>query len=51
MTELIKMQITGEKQQFIWTNKMVDDLSRSLENVKALLEFEGKYFDRDRQAQ
>lgn len=48
MTEVTKMQITGEKQQFIWTDKMVDDLSRSLENVKALLEFKGKYFDGDR---
>ena len=45
------MQSTREKQQFSWANKMVNDLISSLENFKALIEFKGKYFDRDRQAQ
>ena len=30
---------------------MVDDLNRSRESLKALLEFKGKYFDGDRQTQ
>ena len=45
------MQSTGEKQQFSWTNKMVNDLISSIENFKALIEFKGKYSDGDRQAQ
>ena len=51
MTEVIKMLSTGEKQQFTWISKMVDDLIRSLENFKAFMEFKGKYFDGDRQSQ
>ena len=30
---------------------MMDDLICSVENFKALIEFKGKYFDGDRQAQ
>lgn len=45
------MQSTGEKQQFLWTNEMMDASIISLENFKALMEFKGKYFDGDRQAQ
>ena len=39
------MQSTGEKQQYTWTNKMLDDLIISLENFKILMEFKAKYFD------
>ena len=46
MAEAIKMQSTGEKQQFTWTNKMVDELISTLENF---MEFKGKYVDKDRQ--
>ena len=45
------MQSTGEKQQFLWTNEMMHASIISLENFKALMEFKGKYFDGDRQAQ
>ena len=47
------MQSTGERQQFTWTNKMVDDVISSTENFKAssLIEFKGKYLDGERQAQ
>lgn len=46
------MQSTGEKQQFLWTNEMMNASIISLENFKALMEFKGKYFDfGDRQAQ
>lgn len=34
--QAIKVQNTGEKQQFTWTNKLVDDSISSLENFKAL---------------
>ena len=51
MAEVIKMLSTGEKQQFTWISKIVDDLIRSLENFKAFMEFKGKYFDGDRQSQ
>ena len=46
------MQSTGEKQQLTSTNKMVDEnLIKRLENFKASMDFKGKYFDGDRQAQ
>ena len=45
------MQSTGERQQFTWTNKVVDGLISNIENFKALslMEFKGKQFDEDRQ--
>ena len=51
IAETIKLQNTGVKQQFAWTNKMVDDLIVRLENFKVLMEFKAKYFDRDRNTQ
>ena len=48
MVERIKMQSAGEKQQFPPTNTMVDDLISSFKNIKALMEFKGKYFSGDR---
>ena len=45
------MLFLWEKQQFTCTHKMMDDLICSVENFKALIEFKGKYFDGDRQAQ
>ena len=39
------------KQQFRWKNDIVDDFIKNLENFKALIEFKGKHFDDDRQAQ
>ena len=46
------MQSTGEKQQLTSTNKMVDEnLIKRLENFKASMDFKGKYFDGDRQAE
>ena len=51
IAETIKLQNNGIKQQFAWTNKMVDDLIIRLENFKPLMEFKAKYFDRDRNTQ
>ena len=48
IAETIKLQNTGIKQQFAWTNKMADDLIIRLDTFKALMEFKGKYFDGDR---
>ena len=42
------MQNTEVKQQFAWTNKIVDDLIIRLENFKALMEFKAKYLEGDR---
>ena len=50
MTQAIKMSNSGEKLQFTWTNKMVDDLINNLENFKTLMELKDKYFDGERQA-
>ena len=44
------MQSTGEKQQFIWTNTMVE-LPDSLGHFKASMEYKGKYSDGDMQVQ
>ena len=41
MTEAIKMRSTGERQESPWTNKMVDDLIRSIEN------FNKQYYKKD----
>ena len=35
LAEEIKMLSTGEKQQFKWTNKIVDDLISRFQNFKA----------------
>ena len=51
MAVLIKMQSTGEKQQFTQPNKMLDYLISRLENLKILMEFEAKYFEKDRYSQ
>lgn len=40
--QAIKVQDTGEKQQFTWTNKLVDDSISSLENFKALMKLKGR---------
>ena len=48
IAETIKLQNTGVKQQFAWTNKIVDDLIIRFENFKALMEFRSTYFDGDR---
>ena len=40
IAETKKLQNTGVKQQFAWTNKTVDDLIIRLENFKTLMEFE-----------
>lgn len=46
------MQITGEKQQYPWTNENGGyDLISSFENFKVLMEFKGKYFDGYRKPQ
>ena len=50
MTQAIKISNSGEKLQFVWTNKMVDDLINNLENFKTLMELKGNYFDGERQA-
>ena len=42
------MQSAGEKQQFTWRNKMVDDLVSSLENFNTLMEFKDKHFNGER---
>ena len=42
---------TGEKQWFLWTNKMMNELISRLEDFKALIGFQSSYFDGDRQTQ
>ena len=42
---------TGEKQRFLWTNKMMNELISRLEDFKALIGFQSSYFDGDRQTQ
>ena len=37
--ETIKMQNTGEKQQFTWTNKLMDGFISNPQNFKALRSF------------
>ena len=37
-----KLQNTEVKQQFAWTNKIVDDLIIRLQNFNALMEFKAK---------
>ena len=55
MTKAINMQSTGVRQQFTWTNKMVDDLIGSVDNFKvlilSLMEFKDRYLDGEREAQ
>ena len=36
MTEIIKMQSTGERQQFTWKNETVNDLISNIENFQVL---------------
>lgn len=53
MTETINMQSTGVRQQFTWTNKMVNDLIGSVDNfnVLSLMEFKDKHLKGEREAQ
>lgn len=41
MGKAIKMQSAG-KRQFRWANEMMKDLTSSIENFTALMEFKGK---------
>ena len=48
MAEAINLQNTRVKQQFTWTNKLLDHLITRLANFKTLIELKTKYFEGDR---
>ena len=48
MAEAINLQNTRVKQQFTWTNKLLDHLITRLANFKTLIALKAKYFEGDR---